>query len=186
MMYVVLTVSRPQFLQARAAFSHRHVAPLRSRSPRAMGTSSETTDPLEVYRNKNNNRDQIFSAISGDGGIKVTVATIRNVINDASMQHTMTAVPTDALGRAMTCGLLMANGMQEEQTVQITMKGKIINLNTKARLLLYLTTYSQGTDHCGELSRLRRDRVPSEATLEVPCWGKCRFPKRLERDRCRW
>ncbi|GAX10042.1 molecular chaperone Hsp33 [Fistulifera solaris] len=123
MMYVVLTVYRPQLFQARAAFSHKHVAPFRSRSARAMGTSAETTDPLEVYRNKNNNRDQIFSAISGDGGIKVTVATIRNVINDASMQHTMTFVPTDALGRAMTCGLLMANGMQEEQTVQITMKG---------------------------------------------------------------
>lgn len=123
MLYVVLTVSKPQLLQARAAFSHRRAGLLRSCNARAMGTSSESTDPLEVYRNNNNNRDQIFSAISGDGGIKVTVATIRNVINDASMQHTMTAVPTDALGRAMTCGLLMANGMQAEQTVQITLNG---------------------------------------------------------------
>lgn len=124
MLYVVLTASRPQMCQARAAFSHRHVGAFRSCGARAMSTDSETTDPMEVYRNKNNNRDQIFSAISGDGGIKVTVATIRNVINDASMQHTMTTVPTDALGRAMTCGLLMANGMQAEQTVQITLNGR--------------------------------------------------------------
>ena len=123
MLYVVLTVSKPHLLQARAAFSHKHVGLFRSCSARSTSTSSETMDPLEVYRNKNNNRDQIFSAISGDGGIKVSVATIRNVINDASMQHTMTAVPTDALGRAIACSLLMANGMQAEQTVQITLNG---------------------------------------------------------------
>lgn len=125
-MYVVLIASRS--LQARAAFSHRHSGLLRHYGTRLMSTTSESTDPLEVYYNRDNNHDQIFSAISGDGGIKVTVATIRNIINDASMQLTTTAVPTDALGRTMTCGLLMANGMQAEQTVQITMKGTFSNL----------------------------------------------------------
>lgn len=135
MLCVVLTVSKPQLLHARAAFSHRHAGLFRTCSTRAMSTSS--TEPLEVYRNKNNSRDQIFSAISGDGGIKVTVATIRNIINDASMQNTMTPVSTDALGRAMTCGLLMANGMQAEQTVQITMKGKFRYCATLISFLSY-------------------------------------------------
>ena len=40
--------------------------------------------------------------------------------------HTMTAVPADALGRAVVCALLMSNGMQAEQTVQLTMNGKKI------------------------------------------------------------
>ena len=85
---------------------------------------TSTSDPLEKYRNKNNIRDQVFSCISSDGGVKVTVATIRNIVNDMSLQHTMTAVPTDALGRTVTCALLMSNGMQLEQTVQITMNGR--------------------------------------------------------------
>ena len=78
----------------------------------------------ESYANQNNRRDQVFSAISKDGGIKVTAATVRNMVNDMSMQHTMTPVPADALGRTLVCGLLMANGMQDEQTVQITMNSK--------------------------------------------------------------
>ena len=45
------------------------------------------------------------------------------MINDLSMQHTLSPVPMDALGRAVSCGLLMSNGMQDEQTVQITMNG---------------------------------------------------------------
>ena len=82
-----------------------------------------TASLLEKLQNTNNIRDQCISAISGDGSIKVTVATVRNMINDLSLQHTMTEVPTDALGRTVTCGLLMANGMQDEQTVQITLNG---------------------------------------------------------------
>ena len=35
----------------------------------------------------------------------------------------MTAIPTDALGRTMICALLMANGIQKEQMVQITING---------------------------------------------------------------
>ena len=89
------------------------------------GTSESTTaasdDPLEVYRNPKNRNDQVFSAISGDGGIKVTACTVRNLVNDMMLQHTMTEVPAEALGRTIICGLLMANGIQEEQIVQITL-----------------------------------------------------------------
>jgi hypothetical protein len=103
----------------------------RSRSLRWEGSSStDSTTPTEssddkfaAFRNRNNRDDQVFSAMSGDGGIKVTAATVRNLLNDMSLQHTMTATPTDAMGRTVTCGLLLANGIQDEQIVQITMNG---------------------------------------------------------------
>lgn len=64
-------------------------------------SSSDTvsTDQFEEYRNKNNMRDQVFSAMSEDGSIKVTACTARNVVNDLMIMHTMTAVPADALSR---------------------------------------------------------------------------------------
>ena len=87
-------------------------------------SSSESSTLLEQYENKANRRDQVFSAISGDGGIKVTAATVRNIVNDIMLQHTLTPTPADALGRTITCALLMANGIQAEQIVQITMNGR--------------------------------------------------------------
>ena len=86
--------------------------------------ASGSDDPWASYRNKNNIRDQVVSAISKDGGIKVTACTIRNMVNDLMIQHTLTDIPIQALGRTMTCALLMANGMQAEQTVQITLNCK--------------------------------------------------------------
>ena len=79
-------------------------------------------DLLSQFRNENNIQDQVFSALSGEGGIKVTAVTARNLINDLMIQHTMTAVSAEALGRTLICGLLMANGIQDEQIVQITVK----------------------------------------------------------------
>ena len=48
---------------------------------------------LEMYQNKNNLDDQVFSAISADGGLKVTVATMRNLLNEFMIQHSMNPVP---------------------------------------------------------------------------------------------
>jgi hypothetical protein len=109
-------------------FSSSEEASSREESSSTVASTSSADDPWAIYRNTNNMRDQVFSAISGDGGIKVTVATIRNMVNDISLQHTMTAIPTDALGRTVACSLLMANGIQEEQMVQITINGKYVGM----------------------------------------------------------
>ena len=85
----------------------------------ASGSSSVQDDPLAEYRNKNNIDDQVFSAMSKDGSVKVTACTARNLINDVMIMHTMNKTPADALGRTIVCALLMSNGMQEEQTVQL-------------------------------------------------------------------
>lgn len=82
-----------------------------------------TTVDLSDYSNKNNLDDQVFSAISADGGLKVTVCTTRNLVNEFMIQHTMNAVPGDALGRATITALLASNGMQAEQMFQLTLKG---------------------------------------------------------------
>lgn len=85
-------------------------------------SSSTTTDKAwSDYKNTNNIDDQIVSAISADGGIKVTVATVRNLVNDAVMMHSLNPTPADAMGRLMTSALLMANGIQAEQTIQLTL-----------------------------------------------------------------
>jgi hypothetical protein len=81
-------------------------------------------DPFAEYRNKNNVVDQVFSAMSKDGSIKVTACTARNMINDLMIQHSMTTVPTDALGRTVVCALLISNGMQAEQTLQLSFNCK--------------------------------------------------------------
>ena len=64
-----------------------------SSAPSAESTSSTTLPDLEQYQNENNLDDQVFSAMSADGGIKVTVATMRNLLNEMMIQHTMNPVP---------------------------------------------------------------------------------------------
>jgi len=86
-------------------------------------SSSAATSSWEEYKNPNNANDQVVSAISANGGIKVTVATVRNLLNEIMILQTMSELPADAFGRAATCMLLMSNGMQLEQTVQVTMNG---------------------------------------------------------------
>ncbi|KAL7561376.1 hypothetical protein ACA910_001479 [Epithemia clementina (nom. ined.)] len=115
--------------------------------------STSGNDVLKQYRNKSNRRDQVFSAISGDGGIKVTACTARNLINDLIMQHNLTPIPTEALGRTLICGVLMANGIQDEQIVQITMnsdgpiRGIVGMANGKGEVRGYV-----GTPMLGEMS----------------------------------
>jgi Hsp33 protein len=114
---------------SRLAFQSRHAAArcsTRLSSSQAPDSfpSTDTTSLLESFKNTNNRRDQVISALSKDGGIKVTAATTRNLINDLMLQHSLTTTPTEALGRTVICGLLMANGIQDEQIVQITVNGK--------------------------------------------------------------
>jgi len=99
-------------------------------------TEATTAQPPEEYRNKNNVRDQIVAALSSNGEIKVTAATTRNLVNDAMIMQSLTAVPADALGRSMTCALLLSNGMQEEQTFQLTMACTFLSLTFDALWIL--------------------------------------------------
>ena len=121
------------YLPARAsiAIGRRAAAAMHasSRLSSSAGSGSEGAPgpgALDPFQNRNNVDDQVFSAISGDGGVKVTVATIRNLLNDGMIMHSMTAVPMDALGRALASCLLVSNGMQEEQDFQLVVDGELL------------------------------------------------------------
>ena len=88
-----------------------------------MSTDSAPPDALSRFQNPNNNADQIFSALSSDGTLKVTTCTIRNLLNEMMLQHNMNPIPADALGRATMCALLASSGMQPEQMFQLSVKG---------------------------------------------------------------
>ena len=66
-----------------------------SDEPSKSATTASSDDALAEYRNPKNRNDQVFSAISADGGIKVTACTVRNLVNDMMIQHSMTEVPTE-------------------------------------------------------------------------------------------
>jgi hypothetical protein len=85
-------------------------------------SSSPTPDSFK-FQNPNNLDDQVFSALSADGGLKISVCTIRNLLNEMMLQHSLSPVAADALGRATMCALLASNGMQEEQMFQLSVKG---------------------------------------------------------------
>ena len=85
--------------------------------------TTTTTTSSTTFENKNNINDQVVSCISGDGGIKVTACTVRNMVNDMMIMHNLTPVPIDALGRAVACSVLVSNGMQDEQVFQLTVDG---------------------------------------------------------------
>lgn len=86
-------------------------------------TSNTPSPSSSSFENKNNINDQIVSCLSGDGGIKVTACTVRNLVNDLMIAHNLTPVPIDALGRAVACSVLASNGMQPEQVFQLTVDG---------------------------------------------------------------
>ena len=121
-----------------------------STSAPSIDISTETA--LQQYQNKNNLDDQVFSAISACGGLKVTVATIRNLLNEFMIQHSMNAVPGDVLGRATLCALMSSNGMQEEQSFQLTLKsdgpvrGCVAIVNGKGEAKGYVGNPSLGDD----------------------------------------
>jgi molecular chaperone Hsp33 len=79
--------------------------------------SSSIFDP---YRNPNNVNDIVVAALSPCGGCKITACTVRNLMNEMISSHSMNSVPADVLGRLVVCSLLISNGMQYDQTLQIS------------------------------------------------------------------
>lgn len=79
---------------------------------------------FDDYKNHGNKRDQVFSAMSKDGSVKVTACTVRNLVNDMMMAHQLSPTSAEVLSRTVVCALLMSNGMQDEQMVQISFQGE--------------------------------------------------------------
>jgi len=118
---LIRQLSSSRSIDGRIKFVHRQAAALSATTDDSDGSSNDTNNEPASSSNISNRDDQLVSALSGNGHLKVTACTIRNLVNDVMIQQCLTATPADALARSMASCLLLSNGMQEEQTFQLTL-----------------------------------------------------------------
>ncbi|CAM9341038.1 unnamed protein product [Discosporangium mesarthrocarpum] len=72
------------------------------------------TNPMD------NSLDHMVSALSGNGQVVVRAVTARNLVQDALVRQDLRPLAADALGRVMICTLLMAGGLKDKETYQLS------------------------------------------------------------------
>lgn len=68
-------------------------------------------------------RDTIIKAVTGDGNLRVTAAVTTTVVQKARDYHNLYPVPTAALGRLLTGGLLMAADYKNNERINLRIDG---------------------------------------------------------------
>jgi molecular chaperone Hsp33 len=67
--------------------------------------------------------DHMVTAISGDGSISVKAIVTTELAAETSRLQGLSGLAAVALGRAMTCSLLISEGLKEEETFQVSFQG---------------------------------------------------------------
>ncbi|CAM9821860.1 unnamed protein product [Pylaiella littoralis] len=70
-----------------------------------------------------NNADHMVSAVAGNGQVVARAVTARNLLQDALVRQDLYPLAADALGRVMVCTMLMAGGLKDKETFQLTFSG---------------------------------------------------------------
>ena len=87
--------------------------------------SAEPTEPAEVSGGSTayDGDDLLVSAISKDGSISAKAIVTTNLVAETSRLQGLGGLAAAALGRAITCTILVAEGLKEEETFQVNFQG---------------------------------------------------------------
>jgi molecular chaperone Hsp33 len=67
--------------------------------------------------------DHIVTAISGDGSISAKAIVTTELVGETSRLQGLKGLAAAAIGRALTCSLLVVEGQEEEETFQVNFRG---------------------------------------------------------------
>ncbi|KAL1514465.1 hypothetical protein AB1Y20_003564 [Prymnesium parvum] len=67
--------------------------------------------------------DELVTAISADGSISAKALVTTRLVGEVSQCQGLGGLAAAALGRALTCSLLVAEGLKEDETFQVTFRG---------------------------------------------------------------
>ncbi len=98
-----------------ATLPHRHTHAVARRGALAMSTAA--TAPAELAA------DELVTAISGDGSISAKAVVTTALVAETSRLQGLGGLAAAALGRAITCTLLIADGLKEDETFQVNFQG---------------------------------------------------------------
>ena len=68
-------------------------------------------------------KDEMLSAISADGFVSAKAIVTSTMVRDIATRQECLPLAAAALGRAVTCTLLLADGLKQEETFQVRFQG---------------------------------------------------------------
>ncbi len=66
---------------------------------------------------------ELVRTVSADGGLSVRVMVATGLVAEAASRHATAPTASAALGRALMGGVLIASGLQEDETIQLQFRG---------------------------------------------------------------
>ena len=115
----------PIFRHAAAAHTFSHAAPpllklaQQSRARVSLSADGDATEEAD----RASGSDMLVTAISGDGSISAKAIVTTDLVAETSRLQGLGGLAAAALGRAMTCALLVADGVKDEETFQVNFRG---------------------------------------------------------------
>jgi len=70
-----------------------------------------------------NSPDELLRTLSGDGHLAVRVLTATRLVGEAATRHATAPTASAALGRSLMGAVLLAAGTQDDETVQVQLRG---------------------------------------------------------------